>query len=347
MSIYTDNIIFQKSPVAELLTALRLIGFGELDNGEHDLIKDVSPEIKEWVQDTISKIPNDLVNEIKVFFNKESYLGLTTFPFAINQKAYHDVHSYVSMLHHLSLEDYYWAFLNTGFSPDLSIERYDHPDEVIKVLNNTNMPEAEKWKVSYLIFDGERTKQRFTQLIERFYYQFFQQREQELLEHQEGFINKMNEELKQGNVKYFSQLMDKYGVSLSDSEVIIFPSYFSDVGTFFASIKRFNMNAFILGIRDYETVESSRGEKETLDAIKILIDEKRFKILQMLNKQPYYGYELAQALEVSNSTMSHHLSTLVANRFIRAIRKENKVYYETNSEEIQSVLKQLETMFIK
>ncbi|MFD1739626.1 ArsR/SmtB family transcription factor [Bacillus salitolerans] len=344
--MYQERISFQISPVAELLSALCLLGFKEHVDDATNERNELNPELKEWVESMKQQLPKDMLEEIQVFFNKESFLGFTLFPFGIHHKAFEEVHAFISMLHHLPLKDYYWAFTNTGFSPDIKLEGNEEPKAIIDLLNTTNLPQEEKWKISYLIFDGERTKERVIKLIERFYYQYFQESEEKLIKHQRKFTSQMEQELQGGNVKYLESLIDEQGIDLMNHDVIVFPSYYSDANIAYSSIGRFNLKCFIVGTRHYKTKEMARGEKETLDAIKVLIDERRFKILQMLKKQPYYGYELAQAINVSNSTMSHHLSTLMSHHFIRAIRKENKVYYETNKEEIQAVLQQVERMFI-
>lgn len=345
MNINKDNLTFMKSPVAEIVSALSLIGY-YYSKKPNDQQEQLSPGVKEWVESITQKLPEDYRAEINIFFNGESFLGLTLFPFAVHHKALDDIHSFISMLHQLPLSDYYWAFTNSGFSPDLNVENYEDPKKIIELLENTNIPEEERWKITYLIFDGDRTKKRLIQLIERFYYQYFQEWEKEMLDLQKNFIHKINEDIEKKSFHYLKGLLDQQGIDIENESVLILPSYFSDRSTFYASIKRFGIKVFILGLQHYQTFESIRGEKDTLIAIKVLIDEKRFKILQLLKKQPYYGYELAQALDVSNSTMAHHLSTLVSHGFIRAIRVENKVYYETNGSEIQSVLKQLEKLFI-
>ena len=82
-------------------------------------------------------------------------------------------------------------------------------------------------------------------------------------------------------------------------------------------------------------------------AFKILADEKRLSIIRLLNQGPLYGYELAQRLHLSNSTVSHHLSALSSVGLVKASRKENRVYYEVLPNEIEKLMEQMKQTMIQ
>lgn len=49
-----------------------------------------------------------------------------------HESIYEDVDSFLRMLHHLLLNEMFWCFTNSGFSPDLDFNSYDDPKEVIQ-----------------------------------------------------------------------------------------------------------------------------------------------------------------------------------------------------------------------
>lgn len=68
-----------------------------------------------------------------------------------------------------------------------------------------------------------------------------------------------------------------------------------------------------------------------------LSDPRRIRILGLLGERPMYGQEMAQALQVSPPTISHHLQALVAAGLVKVNRENNYHYYELDSEGIQQL----------
>lgn len=72
-------------------------------------------------------------------------------------------------------------------------------------------------------------------------------------------------------------------------------------------------------------------EKEPLlTALKVLADESRLNLLWLLNEREYNVGELAEQLELSEPTVSHHLSKLHGVGFLNLRMDGNKRYYRLN-----------------
>ncbi|SDZ68233.1 regulatory protein, arsR family [Evansella caseinilytica] len=337
-----DKLRFVSSPVIDLISCMQVVVNYEKLGKEKIQNAKASKEIESWIVETRTNMPAEMLEELNVFFNYESFLGVTLVPYIVKEKLYEDVHAFMSGLHQMSKRELFYFFTHTGYGPEEEIADYDNPAEVIAFLEKINLPEAEKWKLSYLIFDGDRTKQRLIKLVERFYYQYYQPNEEAAQTKEEETAAFFRQMLAEGKEHYFHDIMVQYGVDWQDEEkVYIFLSNFLGPSIMFTHVKKMGVTAFVLGTNHYEASGAGRGEKETLDAVRTMTDERRFAVLQLLKKKPLYGYELAQALGVSNSTVSHHLSALVSQYFVTAIRRENKVYYEVNRDEIQKVLRHL------
>ncbi len=68
-----------------------------------------------------------------------------------------------------------------------------------------------------------------------------------------------------------------------------------------------------------------------------LSDPRRIRILGLLGEHSMYGQELAEALNVSPPTVSHHLRALISAGLVRMQRENNYHYYDLDSEGIQRI----------
>ncbi|UCZ53109.1 metalloregulator ArsR/SmtB family transcription factor [Bacillus shivajii] len=334
------QINYEVSPVIELLSSMHRIGaYDAITKGERHLHHS-SSEVDAWVKKTKESMPEELFHELLIFFNRENSLGLTLVPCVITQDGRQDIHSFISMLYQMSLSELFYYFTHAGTNELEEVSDYNDPQQVVRFLEKLNLPEREKWKLSYLIFGGEKTKKRFIQLVERFYYQYFQPFEKEVVETQERLIDELKSANQIGEPSYLKEILpDSECGGGSDKPLFIFASNFIDTEYLVFKSVVPSVTTLIIGTRYMEALFKSKVEKDVLNTIRIMADVRRYNILITLKGQPRYGDELAKELGVSNSTMSHHLSSLVSQRLIKSIRRENRVYYELNKEEVQSVLR--------
>ncbi len=89
--------------------------------------------------------------------------------------------------------------------------------------------------------------------------------------------------------------------------------------------------------REREEKLSSEQMKQLVIFGRALADPTRIRILGLLAERPMYGQELAEALEVSPPTVSHHVGALVDARLIRVSRENNYSYYHLDSEGIDRI----------
>lgn len=66
-------------------------------------------------------------------------------------------------------------------------------------------------------------------------------------------------------------------------------------------------------------------------------DSKRIQIFALLYKDEHYLKELADALELSSSTLSHHMDILQSAGLVKMRAKGKRVYYSLNPQEIQFI----------
>jgi len=97
---------------------------------------------------------------------------------------------------------------------------------------------------------------------------------------------------------------------------------------------------------DNELLEERPEKEATLstDEMKQLVvlgralsDLTRIRILGLLGQRAMYGQELAQALDVTPPTITHHLQPLVKAGLVKARREDNFRFYELDSEGLQHI----------
>lgn len=95
------------------------------------------------------------------------------------------------------------------------------------------------------------------------------------------------------------------------------------------------------------TFRHSQVDGEKLNtALKLLSDKSKFEILKLIKDKPAYGFEIANALNLSTSTISYHMNGLITAKLIKLEKDANKIYYSINKEAISQFLEDIRTMLL-
>ena len=73
--------------------------------------------------------------------------------------------------------------------------------------------------------------------------------------------------------------------------------------------------------------------------LKLLSDKSKFEILSYIRDKESYGSELAKHLNLTTPTVSHPMNALISAELVTIKRKETRVYYLSNKEKIDEVLR--------
>ena len=82
-------------------------------------------------------------------------------------------------------------------------------------------------------------------------------------------------------------------------------------------------------------------------ALKLLSDKSKFEILKLIKDKPAYGYEIANALNLSTSTISYHMNALITSKLIKIEKDANKIYYSLNEETVNQILEDIRTLLLR
>lgn len=328
-----ENIIFISSPVFEQLSSMFVV------QGDIQSSVGSANEVQKWVEERRRTIPQKLKNDLDIFFSKETFIGMSMIRYAYENNCYESVPNFIHQLESEEPYHLFMRFLQTGFTPD-EVSNIQDIQEVSHFIKQTNLPESEKWKLTYLYVDIENTKQRFVNLIKQYYEFYFKDDIPYFLKKQQESIADLydkQQDLTRAKVGNIFPVIPSHVLENKEIKLILSPSFFYDT----ASLTSDSDDSFIYHFGMNEMKKNKMSQDDVLDAIKVVADEKRIKIIQLLNKSPKYGYELANTLNLSNSTISHHLSTLSSIGIVFSTRIENKVYYQLHKEKLQVLMETL------
>lgn len=96
-----------------------------------------------------------------------------------------------------------------------------------------------------------------------------------------------------------------------------------------------------------EACDSPFDDSKLTKTLKVMGDKSKFEIMRLVSEEPKFGLQLAQALDISTATISHHMAQLEEMDLIRTERDSNRVYYSLNRETVEYVVKNLNKLFLE
>ncbi|MET3682711.1 DNA-binding transcriptional ArsR family regulator [Alkalibacillus flavidus] len=308
-------------------------GREEVDDRLKSIIQ--NNNVEKWLRDVNATLPQATIDELRVFFQEDSRIALSIMPELYQRDALTSVDQLIDAINELDEHAIRYAITTPGFIGEgLEFETHE------KRIQQLAVPESEKWKLLYFVDHIDELKRRLTALFHDVWTYY--------APHQ-ALINEAGNEAKQTFQKeeyrqFATELAEEYVNEGGDKSLVVMPSYSSNLG--FSVMEQDNVVLLTVGMQRYHVIRKFHDDKEVLELLKILTDERRFQMLRLLKKRPHYGYEIAQALGVSNSTVSHHLSLLLNLGFVKSDRDENKVYYTLNQAELRQVVEALNQLFL-
>ena len=94
-------------------------------------------------------------------------------------------------------------------------------------------------------------------------------------------------------------------------------------------------------------VNMSEIKELTINFLKILADQTRLDILNLIKEKEHTQEDLMTLLMKSQPTISQHLNLLTKNNLITYSKKENRKYYTINDNELFILLRSINKFVIK
>ncbi len=330
------GVFIVRSPVFELLASMfRLQSHERLSRSDSALALD-DFDLGLWVDRVRKVLDVDTREALRVFFDYESYLGLAMIRYAWVNNAWDTVDHFVARLEESSPDTLFAALVQTGYVAS-DLDDAADAEQVRRYIQRASLPTLEKWKLAYLYLSMDDTKAQFIRLVRACYDSYFADEWDRLRLLQEASIQQLGTiQNRRGVLQRFPYLTGTF-VEDVGTTLVAAPSVFYHVDTF----SSYHDQGSPLVITVYGTHYADRSQPDTAEALKILADETRIKIIKTLSAGPCFGFELAQRLNLSSSTISHHVALLSSVGVVTPTRQENRVSYELNRSELSRLMASL------
>lgn len=143
-------------------------------------------------------------------------------------------------------------------------------------------------------------------------------------------------------------LYEHYRIRLSDSKDIVFAPYLFGCNSvsYIGSHELPTAEKVYIGVL-FETigtiVDQIISDEKICKNLKILSDNSKYEILKSIRNKPAYGQELAEQLNLSTATISHHMGALITSGFVQIEKQTNRIYYQMDKERVLRFIEQLKT----
>ncbi len=330
-----------RSPVFELIASMFRLQCHEHLTRQESAVSMAEFDLDLWVERVRQDLSDSDREDLQTFFDFESFLGLAMVRFAWQTDSWRSVRDFLAQIDQTPAHDLFAEFLCTGYAPNRRVN-VASPDDVRDYINQTNLPPTERWKLAYLYLNADRTKERFGRLVAQCNDRYFTRDWERLaqIESDSADLIRARIHTRRDLVDYFPY-MAGHPVEDAHTTVVLAPSVFYHVDSLSSSADEGGLFVTLYGTEFRSWWEI--GADELSEFLKVIADDTRVKIIKTLGTGAYFGYELAQRLNLSSSTISHHLAQLATIGIIVPTRQENRVSYELNRDRLATLMASLTT----
>ncbi|CRZ33328.1 DNA-binding transcriptional ArsR family regulator [Herbinix hemicellulosilytica] len=314
--------------------------------------------------DLILKMQNYVVNNIKTdrdlieYYFKQRNSDFCTLAYLALLldfgKISDDIPTYEERTKSLSLSDrvlLYASNINYAELQSAPKEKLVNESDLITFLEATALDTETKWEAVKIFSNQEKYYNEAAGILK------------ETMELLENNFSEILDELSLEFYDYWNSCMESVDIiktlneklkiswDVSESGCIFVPMIFSpyQISIALDSENRKEMDLIRIGIaldkRFVVLVDRKFKKEDVVEIGKLLSDKSKVDILELVSGKPYYGKELADALELSTATISYHVNALLKANLLKAEIISNKVYYSINNEMISAQLDGIKSFF--
>ena len=253
----------------------------------------------------------------------------------------------LQLIKHLeSTSDDYFIYLMAKSALGLESQAAFKPENLTEYINNLP-PEDEAFsvKLQECLQNPVETRVRFCLLLRQFYDNVYKPFEIDILNAIEAKTS-YYEHLLAANPPAFVSDYFKIDLKTYKKRLDIYMSLFFQIGLLHLPWGD-KLDVIILGIHSDKRFGYEVIKNRLINFYKLLSDEKRFQLLELISESPRYVNELAELLSLAPSTVSHHLGYFMRAGIVTPSRDEHKLYYALDSKKINELFERSIKMFVK
>ena len=301
------------------------------------------------------KLANTLLNKLSIDSLKMLRVlsgmrlqGLELFEFIIKERAFDDIELLMLKINGYDDVDFIYTLLGEVLDYSTIKQVMGNKREFDKLLQERpKLTNCNVKDFGLLFYNTKSFKTDIVNLISEMNNSILLNKLDSLKEDYSKHIEKTRAKIKDKNPMDISQgIMEKQFKRKFDfSEYYFIPSYFISPHKIRVFCTDAQMVVFALEQRENPINEV--GDRISL-VFKIISDRTRLEILRAIILQPTYGKLLAEQLNLTTATISHHIEVLKSVQLITEERIKNIKYFEANEDEIKKLFDEgLEYLFRK
>lgn len=189
--------------------------------------------------------------------------------------------------------------------------------------------EMRKIRVIEAVENPEEIMQRFTLLLSRFNKVGFAPFEEEVIKYIEAEKPRYDVLLEEAPDLFMSRYLNVESLKDHPAGYIVHLSFFKYVSCHvYSSYQDDIEDWFVIGMFTDQLFNDYAVAERQAQFFKVLSDVKRIAIIRLLSERPWFGQELAEALNISPPTVSYHMGFLQQIGVVSFTRTDNRFYYE-------------------
>lgn len=218
----------------------------------------------------------------------------------------------------------------------------------LRLLMEAQLNQQEKWDIQRMLLDFDQNAPKALALLKRSEAIFESQRT--LWEPQISIWHAYWSERKE-DAGLAGLIRDGLGLDLGQGcdELKVLPSVVRLNGVCIRFQPEEGRSLLRLGLLFGDQVRLERqpwNASQISQTLKLLADKSKLEILSLLKKRRFYSGELANALKLSNATVSYHMNALLTAGLIDVDKDEKRLYYSLNQRSVREVLAGLEELLL-
>ncbi len=303
--------------------------------GELTEIYNEEIKLMDKLEENLDKEEFETLLEIFAFRSdgdKEGSFGIGLWYYIFLDKG-KNIEEFLSWVENLDGEEYFKCY--SFGSIFKSLEEKVTKDNILDILDKYKVKKSERIEIleNFYLIDNKLDK--LKKIIKVVYNKVFKEIEGEMEEKLKVFSDKIDNKIKKEGI----ESLEIPNVNNGDK---LYISY-----TYILSLMSFE-NVSVIGRRLLGAGNKDRfGIGNTLDLLKIISDEKRLTIIELLKKKKMYAKEIVNQLKLAKSTVSYHMETMLILGIVEHEKVENKVYYKLNMNKYERLLNEIKDKLLK
>jgi DNA-binding transcriptional ArsR family regulator len=245
---------------------------------------------------------------------------------------------------------FFYAMLSSNDDDQRKVEEEckkickDH-NSILEFLKATRLPPEIKWNIFLLVNEPKKYLKELCEFISD-YVPIYNKAVEKMAKAKEKFVKHLQDKIEAEGVDYFKSLLNF--TNFEDYHKIIIAPVLCNYSSLMGQLADENTLILFMGFKFEEALKHIKGFNDLdtyLNTLKTISDVSRYNIIKLLKEKERYGLELAEKLNLTTATISHHMNFLQISNLVVLERKEGKVYYKLNKEPLVKLIDYLKRDF--